>query len=301
MDKSMKSCTQSATFENVFGLEKGIEMLARAGFDSIDYSMFYPIDSGVLTLSDDELREKYTRLRKHIESCGLYVYQTHTPFPSYTGDPARDPIIFEAERKALLISSILGAGHAIVHPPILRENRYGSLAAENKEVAVELYSRIIPYLDEYNIKIAIENMFNYDHVKKRICPTVCSSSVEMADYVDTMNSLCKNGDRFVACLDVGHSNLAGDKPIGDMVRTLGSRLEALHIHDNYGVDDNHDAPGFGNIDWKSFCESLADIGYDGDFVYEADNFYKHFDPALTFEAGKLLCNIARNMTEKYGL
>lgn len=297
----MKICTQTDKFEKVYGIEKGIELLAKAGFDSIDFSMFYPVDSGVLTLPDDELRERYTKLRKHIESCGLYVYQTHTPFPTYTWNPERDSVIFEAERKALLISSILGAKHAIVHPPILRENRYGSKSAENKEVAVDLYSRLIPFLDEYGVKIAIENMFNHDPEKNCICPTVCSSSVEMADYVDTMNSLCKSGDRFVACLDVGHSNLAGDKPVGDMVRTLGDRLKALHIHDNYGIFDDHTAPGFGNIDWEGFCKGLSDIGYDGDFVYEADNFYRRFDPALTFDAGVLLCKIARNMTEKYGL
>ena len=297
----MNICTQTHRFDEVYGIEKGVELLAKAGYDSIDYSMFFPVDSGVLTLPDDELRERYTRLRRHIESCGLYVYQTHTPFPTYTWNPERDPVIFEAERKALLISSVLGARYAVVHPPILRENRYGSKSAENKEVAVDLYSRLLPYLDEYDVSIAIENMFNHDPVKNCICPTVCSSSEEMADYVDTMNSLCKEKPRFVACLDVGHSNLAGDKPVGDMVRTLGSRLKALHIHDNYGKNDDHTAPGFGNIDWAGFCGALKEIGYDGDFVYEADNFHRHFDKSLTFDAGALLCKIARNMTEKYGL
>ena len=297
----MKICTQTDRFAKVYGIEKAVELLAKAGFDSIDYSMFIPVDSGILTEPDDDLRERYTKLRRHIENCGLYVYQTHTPFPTYTADPARDEVIFEAERKALLISGVLGARSAVVHPAILRENRYGSLSAENKAVNVELYSRLIPYLDEYNIKIAIENMFNHDPVKNCICPTVCSASEEMADYVDTMNGLCKNGDRFVACLDVVHSNLSGDKPVGDMVRTLGSRLKALHIHDNYGINDDHTAPGFGNIKWEEFCLALKEIGYDGDFVYEADNFYKHFDPELTYDAGVLLCRIARRMTEKYGI
>ena len=67
------------------------------------------------------------------------------------------------------------------------------------------------------------------------------------------------------------------------------------------MTDDHTAPGFGNIDWAGFCKGLSDIGYDGDYVYEADNFYKHFDPALTFDAGVLLCKIAKNMIEKYGL
>ena len=70
----MNICTQTHRFDEVYGIEKGVELLAKAGYDSIDYSMFFPVDSGVLTLPDDELRERYTRLRRHIESCGLYVY-----------------------------------------------------------------------------------------------------------------------------------------------------------------------------------------------------------------------------------
>ena len=216
----MKICTQTERFDKFFGIEETVELLAKAGFDSLDYSMFFPLDSGVLVMSDDELAEKYTRLRKLIEDHGMYVYQTHTPFPTWTGDDEKDEVIFRAEVKALYISSLLGARHAVVHPPIIRENRYGSMAKENKELAVRVYSRLIPYLDKYNVQAAVENMFNWDNEKKCICPTVCSSSEEMADYVDTLNSLCGdcvNGERFVACLDVGHANLVGDElPRGDV-------------------------------------------------------------------------------------
>ncbi|MCI8387727.1 MAG: sugar phosphate isomerase/epimerase [Clostridiales bacterium] len=297
----MNICTQTHLFIDNYGEEKGIELLAKAGFESIDFSMFYPVDSGILVASDDEVREHFEKLRRHIENCGMYVYQTHTPFPTYRADPEKDEVIFKAECKALLASSVLGAKYAVVHPAIMRENRYGSLSAENKAINVDLYSRLIPYLDKYDIKIAIENMFNHDPEKNCICPTVCSSSVELADYVDTMNALCKNGDRFVNCLDIGHTNLSGDKPIGDMVRTLGPRLKSLHIHDNNGIYDMHTAPGFGNIKWGEFCTALKDIGYDGDFVFEADSFYRCFDSSLMFDAGALLYKIGRNLVDKYGL
>jgi len=299
----MNICTQTHRFADVFGDEKAIELLAKAGFESLDFSMFYPIDSGLFAESDAEIIRHFTAIRKKAESCGVYFYQTHTPFPCYVPDAEKNKVIWEAERKALLATGVLGAKYAIVHPAILRENRYGSLAAENKEVNVDMYSRLIPYLDEYNVSIAIENMFNYDPVAKKICPTVCSSSTEMADYVDTMNALCPKTPRFVNCLDVGHTNLSGEKPLGDMVRTLGCRLKSLHIHDNYGITDDHTAPGFGNVNGEGFCLALKDIHYDGDFVYEADNFYKHFnyDPAVMPAAAALLYRIGRNMCDKYGL
>jgi sugar phosphate isomerase/epimerase len=89
--------------------------------------------------------------------------------------------------------------------------------------------------------------------------------------------------------------------VREIVNVLGDRLEALHIHDTDGVRDNHTAPGFGNIDWESFCLGLKDIGYKGDFVYEADAFFANFDDALMYDATVLLYKIARNMCEKYGL
>ncbi|MBQ8510395.1 MAG: sugar phosphate isomerase/epimerase [Clostridia bacterium] len=298
----MNICTQTDTFEKVFGAEKAIELLAKAGFESIDWSMFYPVDKGILAASDEEIKAYFGRLRKVAEDCGIYIYQTHTPFPCYTAEPARDAVIFEAERRALLASSVLGAHHAVVHPPILRENRYGCLAAENKEVAMDFYGRLIPYLDEYGISIAVENMWNSDQVKKTICPTVCSSPYELNDYVDTLNGMCKNGNRFVVCLDVGHTNLScRDMNIRDIVNIIGPRLKALHVHDTDGVSDLHTAPGFGNIDWDGFCAGLKDIGYDGDFVFEADNFYKRFDRELTYDAGAMLYKIGRRLCDKNGL
>lgn len=297
----MNVCTQTATFERVYGIKKGIELLAKAGYESIDFSMFYPVDKGLLTESDEKIREYFGELRRLIDSLGIYVYQTHTPFPCYVANPERDAVIFEAEKKALLASSVLGAKCAIVHPAIMGENRYGSLASENKALNVDFYSRLIPYLDEYDISIAIENMFNYDPEKKCICPTVCSSSTEMADYVDTMNALCPTKPRFVSCLDIGHSNLAGDKPLPEMIKELGPRLKSLHIHDNKGINDDHTAPGFGNIYFGAMCTALKEIGYDGDFIFEADNFYNRFDPALTYDASVLLYKIGRNLVDKYGL
>ena len=95
----MNICTQTATFERVYGIKKGIELLAKAGYESIDFSMFYPVDKGLLTESDERIREHFGELRRLIDSLGIYVYQTHTPFPCYVANPERDAVIFEAEKK----------------------------------------------------------------------------------------------------------------------------------------------------------------------------------------------------------
>ena len=45
-------------------------------------------------------------------------------------------------------------------------------------------------------------------------------------------------------------------------------LAALHVHDNFGIKDEHNIPGNGIIDWDGFVKALVDIGYDGVFSLE---------------------------------
>ena len=308
----MKIITTTSRVIRAYGEEKGIEMLAKAGFDGVDVSMFFkPGDDSILTKSDDEVRAYYTNLREIIEKNGLYVYQTHTPFPVISDNLEENAERWEMQRKALMASGIVGARQAIVHPTKFYPQADGTLGTriynrhkeENLAYNREMYGRLLPYLEEYHIKAAIENMFGVDPAKKNVyCPNVCSNPDELAQLCDDCNAMCKNGDMFVVCMDIGHTNLsAKDKTVRQYVNTLGKRLTALHLHDNYGIKDDHTAPGFGNVDWGSFFDGLRDVGYDGDFVYEADNFLSRFHTDMMADAEIMLCKIARRLCEKHGM
>ena len=48
---------------------------------------------------------------------------------------------------------------------------------------------------------------------------------------------------FVACLDLGHAEMKGaGSGAAAMIRALGPKLEALHIHDNDKIHDSHQLP-----------------------------------------------------------
>ena len=79
---------------------------------------------------------------------------------------------------------------------------------------------------------------------------------------------------------------------------LGSLLKILHIHDNFGTEDYHLAPGIGTIDWKAFAGALRKIGYEGVFSLEIngapERISQHliFDYAgFSFKSAKALINI----------
>ena len=66
--------------------------------------------------------------------------------------------------------------------------------------------------------------------------------------------------------DTGHAMLAGD-PVG-IIRTMGPRLGAVHLHDNRGREDDHLIPGTGVAPFEDIARALAEVGFAGTFMLE---------------------------------
>lgn len=82
---------------------------------------------------------------------------------------------------------------------------------------------------------------------------------------------------FVACLDLGHAEMKGaGSGAAAMIRALGPKLEALHIHDNDRIHDSHQLPFSMKIDFREIVSALKEIGYGGYFTLEADAYLKKY-------------------------
>ena len=114
---------------------------------------------------------------------------------------------------------------------------------------------------------------------------VCTTAEEINLYVDTLNQMA--GEKcFGFCWDSGHSLVIG-KDVGKMIHMVGSHLEALHLHDNDGVEDLHIMPYTGKLDWERVARSLGDIRYKGTINFEVgfSNIPKEIYPqALAYVA-----------------
>ncbi len=95
----------------------------------------------------------------------------------------------------------------------------------------------------------------------------------MIDFIDTLNHM--HGPHFAACLDTGHAMISGSG-CTHMLKALGHRNRTLHIHDNNGLADMHQAPGRGKIHWRQFAEALGEVGYTGTFNFESDTFFAEY-------------------------
>lgn len=268
-------------FERGMNLPKGGEyqMLSEAGFSSIDYALANSYTDSLWQMTDKELEDRMIQIRDTIHKNGMRVGQTHSPLDAYwNGNPTTKEARWKAQVQAIKAASFLESPYIVIHP-IGETSRVDRETYERvKAMNMEYYNYLKPYLEAYNVKCAIENLFSYDKVLGRYCKTVFSTADDLKDYIDTLGS-----DRFVACLDVGHAFLSYQDPV-EMVYALGKKyLHVTHIHDNCGYEDSHFIPGAGKIDWYAIGKALNDIGYDGVFSYEASASYFRFG-----ENGKIL-------------
>lgn len=54
----------------------------------------------------------------------------------------------------------------------------------------------------------------------------------------------------------------------DLARRIGRKLFTTHLQDNFGMNDDHQAPGFGWIDWESLLPAILETGYRGPLMME---------------------------------
>lgn len=146
-----------------------------------------------------------------------------------------------------------------------------------------MYLELLPFAKDCGVKIATENMWNWDDAKNESCFAACATSESFIEHVDAVND-----PYLVACLDIGHAEMRGSgSGAANMIRALGHRLQALHIHDNDRWHDSHQIPFSMSIDFAPIAAALKEIGYKGWFTLEADHYLKEkFNEENVFEGMK---------------
>ena len=287
----MKLSTQTDLLAKAFGYEKAVEIIAESGFDCIDFSMFSMDDLNHPFYNEDA--EEYMRtLRALAESKGVSFNQAHAPF----GFSGEDELDFENKvlpklTRAMKLASILGVKIIVVHP-LHHVAPYKGNEKMLFDLNMKFYRALIPYCEEYNIKVATENMWQVDRNRGYIIHDTCSTTSEFNAYLDELNS-----PWIVGCLDLGHCGLVGEDA-AEMIRAMGNKhIKALHVHDNDHRADLHMPPFYGKMDWEGITKALADIDYDGDFTFESDNIYRNMPDEFKPEAAKYLAKIGRKLID----
>jgi len=280
-----KISTEIASASRIVGEEKAIELLAKAGFDAWDFSMFamcnYDWEKKILLENNHELAGRdYLKFARRLKQIGLdngvVCNQSHAPFPSCCKE------IRSYLKRAIECTAEAGGSICVIHP----DN--GKSAEEN----AEMYLELLPFAKECGVKIATENMWNWDEKKGHSAFAACATPKSFCEHIDIVGS-----EWFVACLDIGHAEMKGsDTTAVDMIRSLGPRLHALHIHDNDKMHDFHQIPFSMEIDFAPIASALKEIHYSGYYTLEADRFLMDYTEENVFDGVKCLADSARKFS-----
>ena len=278
--------TTTDHLEKKLGLEGAVRTLIDAGFPAIDLYMF---DTAKMPAFCDDYKDTAKKILNIAKERGVIFNQAHAPF----GGPYEhyvNELVPHFER-AFEFASLVGVKTMVVHP--VTRGPYLGHEMEHFEMNMQFYSSLIPLARNTGVKIGIENMWGMHPKAKRIIDSVCSSPGELALYYDTLN----DPEAFTVCLDIGHVGVTMREP-EDAIRTLGSRIGALHVHDVDYIHDSHTLPGVGSLNWNNIAMALAEVDYKGELTLEADNFYLGFDDSLIPTVSRFMADVARNLAEK---
>ncbi len=284
----MKISTEIASAARIIGEQKAVELYAKAGFDAWDFSMFdmarYNWQTAQYIPTGHPLSgSRYLDFARELKQIGLdngiHCNQSHAPFPSNC------PEIHAFLKRAIECTAEAGGSICVIHP----DNN------KSPEENAEMYFELLPFAKSCHVKIATENMWNWDNSKGHSSFAACATGESFCRHIDAVND-----DSFVACLDIGHAEMKGSGDgAANMIRALGHRLQALHIHDNDQLHDSHQIPFSMDINFTDVVKALQDIQYNGYFTLEADCYLKAYDPDTVFEGMKKLAQSAKKLADMF--
>jgi len=177
----------------------------------------------------------------------------------YDLNPAsRDPKIREVSvyryRQSLQIAKALNVKTIVFHtgfnsfgqPPLIFPERFVS-----QEIL--FWKEFIKDCEDSDIIIALEN--------------TCEPSVDiLCTIIENVNS-----SHFKACIDAGHVNIASSERIIDWIDKIGTNLHHMHLHNNYGHNDNHNSLLDGIINFNEIFKTLKNKKLNPNLIIEVFN------------------------------
>lgn len=178
-------------------------------------------------------------------------------YPYSDGDSAIRERALELTRKQIDCAAELGAGAILVVPATVGVGFSGSVGAAYGDAyarAQEALAKVAGYAERAGVDIGVENVWN----------NFLLSPLEAKRFLDEIGS-----PRVRMYFDVGNIVPFGEG--ADWIRTLGSRICAIHVKDFRRSVGNIN--GFvplleGDVDWPAVMAALREVGFDGALTAE---------------------------------
>jgi sugar phosphate isomerase/epimerase len=200
-----------------------------------EYGVSHLEFSHVTVLSEDDAKE----IKDFCQKIGITPWSVHSEHLNAPGKEALDEYLC-VQDKCARTAAALGTKVCVCHIPNV-EPRAGE-----PERDIDVLKRVADITGKYGLKLAIETP-PYDYI------------IELVDAI-SREDVGMN-------LDTGHSFLEGNDP-AKVAKAIGKRLFTTHLQDNFGENDDHQAPGIGKINWRETLKAIKESGYDGPLMLE---------------------------------
>lgn len=273
----MKLAVQTGGTTSHLGFEGCLWAFKKAGFTAVDLGLPTGIDlkkildgdtsDNVFEMDIEDIKKHYDPTFELLKKHEVAISQMHAPFPAYVpGAPQLVDYMTQVYKKFILLADYAGCKNLIIHGICTRSDHPEDTKEYIDSLNLKLFESLIPTVVNTNVTVCLENLFTWRPCVPFEGPGHCSDADEAIQIIDHLNN--KAGKEcFGFCLDTGHALLVG-LDIKDYIIKLGSRIKALHIHDNDGALDLHQAPYTGKLNWNDFCDGLKSINYKGDLSFE---------------------------------
>ena len=262
--------------------DKGaVDMLKKAGFTGIDYSLTMMNDweetvnaPGALSYAED--------LRRYAEDRDIPFVQSHAPFPFKHGmEMSMETKEFYEIVRSMEFAAHLGAPVIVVHSILTPDD------STFMDYNVVFYQKL---------RIAVENLPVRSGPADSPVPRVLGTPEKFREIQDRLAHPLICG-----CLDIGHANLTV-KDVPAFIRETKGYVQCLHVHDNDGSHDMHELPALYESDlftlqWKEVLAALKETGFDGPFNMEILKYMNRFTTESLPTALKLAAMTACEMAQ----
>lgn len=201
----------------------------------------------------------------------------------WSNDFGRDAYGYDNYRKGPEMARKAGLFIENIHTPVQNQNDFWLDNLAGKEL-VDCYLHCVEDCDTFEIPTMVIHLphDNYPHNAlgldrvKRIAEKAEQLDVNVAfENLWNINNLAyvlKQVDsiRVGFCYDSCHHY--NNSSAGDLLYQYGSRLMALHLHDNGGSRSQHQLPFDGNLDWAVVMKKISEAKYSGPTALEPMNW-----------------------------
>ena len=257
----MKEVRVSSTVNLHFGegesfnefIRNEIAFQKKAGFDAID------INLGKVDYLNDGWQKDVEEAIADAEREGIFFEMCHLPFIQ-AGAPLYGEayeIFCKRMHGAIEAAKMIGAKCAVMHPNAATIQTKFFNRKEQFDAVISHLAPFVDHAERIGVSTVVENM--------RVIPTFVASH----RYTQTPEEICEVADALGIgiCWDFGHANISGICQ-SEGLAYVGKRLRAIHVNDNFGINDDHVPPFIGNVNWKDAMHGLALTGFDGLLNFE---------------------------------